>query len=83
MGEQTDESGENMIKIMGYLIPFAPKMVVKLGIFYLRFKGMANKAGVLFKEELLAQGIEEEIAEKLTYEYLKSSHVLQMLRKSG
>ena len=51
-------------------------LIVKLGFVYLGFKRRAKKAGKVFKQELIANGINEEVAARLTEEYLKGSHFL-------
>jgi len=71
---------EDIPKIVAYFIPFIPTILVKLSVFYLRVKGMARKSGIVFKKELLRNGIDEDTAERFTREYMKSSHVLRMMR---
>jgi hypothetical protein len=52
-------------------------LMVKLGFVYLGFKRKAKKAGKVFKKELIANGINDDVATRLTEEYLKGSHFLR------
>jgi hypothetical protein len=52
-------------------------LMVKLGFVYLGFKRKAKKAAKVFKKELIANGINEDVAVRLTEEYLKGSHFLR------
>ena len=61
------------ISIVPRLIPLA----IKLGFVYLSFKRKAKKAGKIFKKELLASGMDNEEAELLTEDYLRTSHFLR------
>ena len=81
MSKKQNRDRSHIPKITGYVILFLPTLLVKLALFYLRFKGMASKSGKIFQEELLRQGLDEEIAEKFTKEYLKSSHFLTLMRR--
>ena len=83
MSNDQSHNHNDMVKVVGYLIPVIPNILLKLGIFYLRFKGMARKSGNIFKQELQKQGLDEATAERFTQEYLKSSHVLAMLRRQS
>jgi hypothetical protein len=49
--------------------------MIKLSGNFIRFKGQANKAGKIFKTELIKQGIDNKIANDLTSTYLESSHI--------
>jgi len=70
-----DEREANPIKIIGLMLPSLPSLMFVLSKNFIRFKGQANKAGKIFKTELINQGIDDKIADDLTSTYLKSSHI--------
>ena len=59
------------------IIPRFIPLVIKLGFVYLNFRRKAKKAGKIFKRELLAGGLDKDTANRLTDEYLKSSHFMR------
>jgi hypothetical protein len=63
------------IKLFGMMLPSMPKLTIKLTGTFLRFKRDANKAGKVFKKELLNQGIDKDTADDLTEIYLKGSQI--------
>lgn len=63
------------IKIFGMMLPSMPKLTIRLAGTFLRFKRSANKAGRVFKKELIKQGIDKKTANELTERYLESSHI--------
>ena len=65
----------NPIKIFGLMLPSLPSLMIRLSGNFIRFKGQANKAGKIFKNELIKQGIGDKIADDLTSTYLESSHI--------
>ena len=81
MSADQSKNQNDVVKIIAYVIPSLPTLLLKLGLFYLRFKGMASKAGKIFKEELMDNGVDEQTAEQFTQEYLKSSHVAHLMRQ--
>ena len=76
-----DEDGRKVggIKLFGLLLPKIPSLMFKLSGTLLRFKTQANKAGRVFKKELVKQGLDEETAEELKEIYLEGSHIRQYL----
>ena len=75
-----DERRVNPIKIFGIMLPSIPSLMFRLGGTLLRFKSQANKAGKVFKKELIKQGIDEETATELTETYMKGSHIRQYIQ---
>jgi len=75
-----DEREVNPIKIFGILLPAMPSLMFRLTGTLLRFKGQANKAGKVFKKELIAQGIDEDTATELTETYMQGSHIRQYIK---
>jgi len=65
----------NPIKLLGMIIPLIPSLMFRLTGTLIRFKSDANKAGKVFKNELIKQGIDKETADELTLIYLESSHI--------
>jgi len=75
-----DEREVNPVKIFGILLPSMPSLMFRLGGTLLRFKSQANKAGKVFKKELIAQGIDEDTATDLTETYMQGSHIRQYIQ---
>jgi hypothetical protein len=65
-------SSEMMLRVVGSIIPTIPLFTFRLLRGYLRFKTSADKAGKIFRTELLSEGICPEFAEDLTRNYLES-----------
>ena len=70
-----DEREENPIKLFGMMLPSMPSLTIRFTGMFLRFKRNANKAGRVFKKELLKQGVDKKTATELTEIYMQSSHV--------
>ena len=68
------------IKIFGMIIPAIPSLMFKLTGTLIRFKSDANKAGKIFKEELIKQGIDKDTAVELTEIYKESSHIRKYIK---
>ena len=76
-----DERGDvSLIKLFGMIIPSMPSLMFRLTGTFLRFKRYANKAGKVFKKELIKQGIDKETADDLTRIYLESSHIRKYIQ---
>jgi len=75
-----DEREVNSIKIFGILLPSMPSLLFKLSGIILRFKREANKAGKVFRTELIKQGIDKKTATELTELYLQSSHIRKYIQ---
>ena len=81
MNENTEDDWEgNPIKIFGMMIPAMPSLMFRLTGTLLRFKSSANKAGKVFKKELIEQGIDKETADELTEIYMQASHIRQYIQ---
>jgi len=63
------------VKLFGMIIPSMPSLMFRLTGTLLRFKSDANKAGKVFKKELIQQGIDKETATELTERYMESSRI--------
>ena len=74
-----DGGGVGGIKLFGILLPKMPSLMFRLSKTLLKFKTQANKAGRVFKKELVKQGLDEETAEELKEIYLEGSHIRQYL----
>ena len=68
------------IKLFGMMIPLLPSLMFRLTGTFLRFKSDANKAGKVFKKELIKQGIDKETADELTSLYMESSHIRKYIQ---
>jgi len=72
---QENAEGYRPMKIFGMMLPSMPKLTIRLAGTFLRFKSNANKAGKVFKKELISQGIDKKTANDLTEIYLDGSHI--------
>jgi hypothetical protein len=70
-----DEREANPIKLFGIMLPSIPSLMFRLSGTFLRFKRQANKAGKIFRKELITQGIDEKTATEFTSIYMESSHI--------
>jgi hypothetical protein len=70
----------NPMKFFGVLLPFLPKILFRFGIVFLGFKRKANKAGKVFRTELIKQGFDRDTATELTETYMKTSQLKTLLQ---
>ena len=77
--DNKDGSNVEGIKLFGMLFPKMPSLMFRLSGTLLRFKSQANKAGRVFKKELVKQGIDKETAEELKEIYMEGSHIRRYL----
>jgi hypothetical protein len=70
----------NPMKFVGVLLPFLPKLLFRFGIVFLGFKRKANKAGRVFRTELIKQGVDRDTATELTDTYMKTSQLKTLLQ---
>ena len=75
-----DDREVNPVKIFGMMIPSMPSLVFRITGTLLRFKSSANRAGKVFKKELIKQGIDEETATELTETYMQGSRIRQYIQ---
>ena len=68
------------IKLFGMMLPSMPSLMFRITGTFLRFKSDANKAGKVFKKELIKQGIDKETAAELTEIYMESSHIRKYIQ---
>ncbi|MBU0498363.1 MAG: hypothetical protein KKC68_00870 [Candidatus Thermoplasmatota archaeon] len=66
---------DKSLKIVGVLLPSLPFLGYRLLREYLRFKTSANKAGKIFEQELIKQGLSLDVAQELTLSYLESRNL--------
>ncbi len=66
---------KNTMKFFSFIILLLPKLLLKSGITFLHFKRKANKAGKLFKKELMKQGLDKYTATGFTNIYVKGSKI--------
>jgi len=78
-----DERKVDPIKIFGIMLPSMPSLTFRLAKSFLRLKGQANKAGRVFKKELIKQGLDKETASELTNIYMQSSHIRNYIQGVG
>jgi len=70
----------NPMKLIGMMIPLIPSLMFRLTGTIIQFKSRANKAGKVFKNELIKQGIDRETADELTLIYMESSHIRKYIQ---
>ena len=70
--EMDGNSSDRLLRVVGTIIPTLPLLVYLMLREYLCFKTSADKAGKIFHNELLAQGMSPGFAEDLTSFYLES-----------
>jgi len=77
---ETGDARRNPLKILGFLIPRLPVLILRFGGEFIRFKSRAHEAGRIFRKELMAQGLDKTTAADLTAFYLESSDPFRMIR---
>lgn len=71
---------ERPIKFFGFLLPSLPRLILRCTGTFLRFKRNANRAGKVFKNELIDQGIDKQTASELTNIYMEGSDLLKVFK---
>jgi hypothetical protein len=79
-GKIKDEREVNPIRLFGIMLPSMPSLMLRLSGTFLRFKRNAHKAGKIFRNELIEQGIDKKIANDLTEIYMQSSHIRKYIQ---
>jgi hypothetical protein len=69
------------LKLFGMMIPSLPSLMVRLTGTLIRFKSDANKAGRIFKNELIKHGIDKDTADDLTEIYKESSEIKSFIQR--
>jgi hypothetical protein len=75
-----DKREVNTIKLFSLMLPSLPLLIIRLSGTFLRFKSRANKAGKVFKKELMDKGIDRKTATELTDIYMQSSHIRKYIQ---
>jgi hypothetical protein len=76
MSERVHENRKvTMFDAFKVLIPYIPTMLFRIPRTLLHIKKMAQRGGNVFQRELIAQGIDQETARKLTESYLETSNL--------
>jgi len=76
----TEKQERNLPKMLGFLIPIIPSLILRFCGEFIRFKSKANRAGRIFQEELVRQGLDKITATQLTSFYLEGSNPFNLLR---
>lgn len=77
---ETRGAKRNPVKSLGILIPLLPSLILRFAGEFIRFKSRAQKAGRIFQDELLRQGLDKTTAERLTAFYLEGSDLFKLLQ---
>ena len=76
MTEKGKENGDkNPVKLFSMVLSSMPSLIFRLGGTFLRFRKEAQRAGKIFKKELIEQGIDKNIAEELSKIYTEGSNI--------
>jgi hypothetical protein len=75
-----DEREVSPIKLFVIMLPSMPSLMIKISRTFLSFKRNANKAGRVFKKELIKQGIDKQTAIELTEVYMQGSHIRKYIQ---
>jgi len=82
MNKKVEEASKSdSIELFGAIIPFLPRLFLKSGWAFLRFKMEAKRAGDIFQKELIDQGLDKNTATRITEIYLEGSNVFKSLVK--
>ena len=73
--KSNDNEDRNPVKIFSMVLSSMPSLMFRLAGTYLRFKKDAQRAGKIFKKELINQGIDKNIAEELSKIYTEGSNI--------
>ena len=79
VNDYMDYNRNAILKLMGAVVPSIPFLGFRLFREYLRYKSTADRAGKIFYEELLAQGMNLQYADDLTCSYLESRNLLSFI----
>jgi len=71
---------ERPIKFFGLLLPSLPRLILRCGGTFLRFRRDAKKAGKVFRKELIEQGLDKQTATSLTDIYMEGSDLIKLIR---
>lgn len=71
---------ERPIKFFGLLLPSLPRLILRCGGTFLRFRRDAKKAGKVFRKELIEQGLDKQTATGLTDIYMEGSDLIKLIR---
>ena len=75
-----EQTTVDLPKIVGMLLISLPMLLVRFTRVFLGFKRDANKGGRIFNYELRKQGLDDEIARKLTEMYLETANVRRIVQ---
>jgi len=82
MNKKVEEAGKSgSMELLGAIIPFLPRLFLKSGWTFLRFKMEAKRGGDTFQKELINQGLDKNTATRITEIYLEGSNVFKSLVK--
>jgi len=75
-----EKHSNNPIKIFGVMLPSLPAITIRLGGTLLRLKRDSNKAGKIFKKELIKQGIDKDTANELRQIYTNNMNFHNLIK---
>jgi hypothetical protein len=73
---------EDLPTIIASVIATAPPLVLKIGLGYLRMKRRVRKSARVMERELMASGMPEHIARRLSMRYEEDSRFIEIAMKA-
>lgn len=74
---------EDVARYVGIALRKGPKVMLKIGWRYLKVKKKAQRAEALFRERLLASGMDADQADRLSERYSSTVSIRQLLQTMG
>ena len=74
---------EDVAKYVGIALSKGPRVMLKIGWRYLKVKKKAQRAETLFKQHLLASGMEADQVDRLADQYSSTVSIRQLLQTMG
>ncbi len=74
---------EDIPRLVGTVIAKSPKLVLKIGLRYLRAKKKAQRAEAIFRGRLEAAGMDPQEVERLAEMYSSTVSLRQLMRQMG
>jgi hypothetical protein len=70
-------------KYVGIALRKGPRVMLKIGWRYLKVKKKAQRAETLFRQRLLASGMQADLADRLADKYASTVSIRQLLQTMG
>ncbi len=77
------EQKPDKVKLFASVMAYAPWLVLRIGIAYLRMKRRANRTSKIFERGLLTHGMAPEMAHKLAISYEGDLSIRRFVGRQG